>query len=93
MIECSDKSIYTGITNNVERRFSEHQNGFIIGSYTHSRRPLKLLYAAEFNDVRQAISFEKQIKRWSKKKKLALINQNWEELHNLAKRRTPDQKL
>ena len=87
ILRCSDESYYTGVTNNVDRRVSEHQQGLIPDCYTHKRRPLELVFAAHFNNVRNAIEREKQIKGWSRKKKEALINSDWEKLVELSKSR------
>jgi putative endonuclease len=84
ILKCNDKSYYTGITNNLNLRLAQHQSGFDKESYTFSRRPIELVFYLSFNDVNQAISFEKQLKRWSRKKKEAVINGKWEELKNLA---------
>ncbi|MDA8214354.1 MAG: GIY-YIG nuclease family protein [Nitrospiraceae bacterium] len=85
ILQCSDGSYYTGVTNNVERRLYEHQEGLIDGCYTHNKRPVKLVYMEEFSDVLDAISREKQIKGWSRKKKEALIAGDFEKLVELAK--------
>jgi len=61
ILKCSDESYYTGITNNLEKRFNLHQFGFNKGSYAYNRRPLTLEFHQEFNDVLQAIYFEKKI--------------------------------
>ncbi len=82
---CADGSYYTGVTNNVEKRFYEHQEGLVESCYTHNRRPLKLMYIEESSDVIEAISREKQIKGWSRKKKKALIAGNYEKLIELSK--------
>ncbi|NAS31934.1 GIY-YIG nuclease family protein [Flavobacteriaceae bacterium R38] len=84
ILRCSDNSLYTGITNNIERRFSEHQEGKLKNSYTHSRRPLKLVFQQEFTSPDQAIYFEKKIKKWSKLKKEALISGDFNMLQILA---------
>ncbi|WP_445431171.1 GIY-YIG nuclease family protein [Chryseobacterium indoltheticum] len=83
---CSDKTYYTGVTENVYKRFDEHQDGKYFGSYTFSRRPLQLVYFCQFMDIEQAIVFEKKIKKWSQAKKLALIEGRYEDLPNLAKK-------
>ncbi len=80
ILKCADESYYTGITNNLERRFYEHQTGLNTNCYTFKRRPLELVYSTMFYDVLQAISFEKQIKGWTRKKKEALINGDWDKL-------------
>ena len=84
ILECSDNSYYTGITNNLDKRFNEHQLGKYKDCYTYKLRPLKLVFQQEFNDVIQAISFEKRIKKWTKAKKEALINNNYDMLQILS---------
>lgn len=84
ILKCKDGSYYTGITNNIDRRLWEHQEGVNNGCYTYKRRPVELVYFETFNDVNQAINFEKQIKGWSRKKKEALIHENWGDMKMLA---------
>jgi len=86
ILECADGSYYTGVTNNPERRFLEHKDGINPDSYTFSRRPLKLLYCEYFTDPLQAISWEKKIKGWSRRKKEALIKEDWKSLIEFSKR-------
>ncbi|WP_222984592.1 GIY-YIG nuclease family protein [Flagellimonas meishanensis] len=81
---CADGHTYTGITDDMARRFAEHQNGLNKTAFTYRRRPVKLIFQQEFNDVLQAIYFEKKIKRWSAQKKLALANGNLDLLQILA---------
>ncbi len=83
---CYDGTYYTGITSDIIKRIKEHSNGKHIDSYTYNRRPVKLAFLCEFSDVKLAIAKEKQIKKWSKKKKEALINNAFEGLPNLAKK-------
>ena len=85
ILECSDDTFYVGVTNNVGRRFIEHITGFHDKSYTFSRRPLKLVYCKQFDSPMKAIKYEKQIKGWTKAKKMALINNDLNLLHELAK--------
>lgn len=85
---CADNSYYVGITNDIERRIDEHQSGVNPESYTHKKRPVKLVFCERFTEVEQAITFEKQVKGWTRKKKEAIINGNWELLPELSKRRT-----
>lgn len=54
-------------------------------THTHSRRPLKLVWQESFYDIREAIKFEKQIKGWSRKKKKALIDGEWDDLIRFSK--------
>jgi putative endonuclease len=84
ILKCIDQSYYTGITNNLERRLAEHHLGILPDSYTASRRPVELMFYESFNDVNRAIAFEKQVKGWSRKKKQALINENWWKLKELS---------
>jgi putative endonuclease len=84
ILECADNSFYIGVTNNVGRRFIEHQSGVHESSYTFSRRPLKLVYCKQFRSPVKAIDYEKQLKGWSKAKKLALIGNDFKSLHELA---------
>ena len=84
ILKCSDKSYYTGVTNNLEKRFKQHQFGLNKGSYTYNRRPLTLEFHQEFNDVLQAIYFEKKIKGWTRLKKRALINGDFDMLQILS---------
>lgn len=87
ILKCSDESYYTGITSNLEKRLFEHQEGKHTEGYTYKRRPVTLVYYAEFSDVGKAIDVEKQIKKWSRLKKKALINGDYEKLPNLAKKK------
>jgi putative endonuclease len=84
ILECSDKSYYTGVTNNLEKRLAEHQSGAIHG-YSSTRLPVWLVYSASFNDINDAIKFEKQIKGWSRKKKEALMRGDFDALVKLSK--------
>ena len=84
---CSDNTYYTGITNNFRRRLEEHQSGIFFNSYTSRRLPVQLVYYCSFTNVEIAIQKEKQIKKWSKAKKEALINNEYDQLPNLAKKK------
>ena len=84
---CSDGTYYTGITSNLDKRVEEHQAGKHFGSYTFNRLPVELVYYCHFMDIEQAIVFEKKIKKWSQSKKLALIEDRFEDLPNLAKKK------
>jgi putative endonuclease len=73
ILECEDKSFYTGSTWDLERRVIEHNEG-IATNYTSKRIPVKLVYSEYFDSISQAYEREKQIQRWSRIKKIALIN-------------------
>ena len=84
IVKCADDSYYTGITNNIEKRLMEHQIGIDKSSYTFSRKPLELVFCQPFDNIISAIEQEKRIKRWTRKKKEALIEGNWEKLREFA---------
>lgn len=84
MLLCADGKYYVGVTNNVERRFAEHQEGQDTTAWTYCRRPLKLAFVQEFQWIQDAIAFEKQLKGWSAKKKKALCEENFEALSRFA---------
>lgn len=87
ILRCRDRTYYTGITSDLWERVEQHQSGKYQNSYTHTRRPVELVYYCEFTEPDLAIEFEKRIKKWSQVKKVALINGNYEKLPNLAKKR------
>ena len=86
ILECADMSYYVGVTNDIDRRLWEHQSGTDHKAYTYRRRPLKLVFQEHFQDVNQAIAFEKQVKGWRRAKKEALINRQWHLLPELSQR-------
>ena len=85
IVECKDWSYYIGITNDLEKRLWAHNTGQDENSYTYSRRPIELKYFETFTNVNQAIAREKQLKGWSRKKKQALIAENFDKLKELSK--------
>jgi putative endonuclease len=84
---CADDSYYTGMTNDLDRRMEEHEEGINEGSYTADRRPVHLVWWEDFKYVNLAIAREKQIKGWSRVKKEALIEGNEEKLPALSKKK------
>ena len=84
ILECSDGSYYTGTTSHPERRLAEHQEG-IVECYTYEKRPVKMVFVEEFRSWPETLEREVQIKKWSGKKKEALIKGDWGELKRLAK--------
>jgi putative endonuclease len=76
------RTLYVGVTNNIKRRVYEHKNKLLPG-FTSRYGLTELVYLAETGDIRDAIAREKQIKGWSRAKKVALIeemNPEWEDL-------------
>ncbi len=88
ILKCSDNSYYTGITNNIERRLQEHNSDKNLFAYTFLRKPTKLVWFEKFTTPHEAIAKEKQLKGWSRKKKEALINNNWDDLVKLSQNYT-----
>ena len=87
ILKCADDSYYTGVTSNLDQRMQQHESGFYPDCYTASRRPVELVFYAEFTNIGFAIDKEKKIKKWSRAKKEALINGDFDQLPNLAKKR------
>ena len=81
---CNDGTYYTGLSSDVERRFAEHISGKYIDSYTSKRLPVQLVWSNQFQSNLEAISWEKRIKKWSKKKKEALIRGDFNALCELS---------
>ena len=73
ILECCDGSYYTGSTNDLEKRIEQHQQGEG-ANHTKKRLPVKLVYCETFQRIDAAFYREKQIQRWNRKKKEALIN-------------------
>lgn len=76
------KTLYVGITNNIEKRVYEHKNKFVPG-FTKKYNITRLIYFETFADVYSAIAREKTIKGWLRKKKIELItkaNPDWQDL-------------
>ena len=73
ILKCKDGSLYTGITNDLERRFLEHKNSKG-GHYTSSHKVLERIYSEQHDTRSIALKRERQIKGWKKEKKLDLIN-------------------
>jgi putative endonuclease len=72
IVRCRDNSLYSGITNNIEHRIKEHNNG-TGAKYTFSRRPVKLVYSEKQDNATNARKREAQIKGWPKIKKEQLL--------------------
>ncbi|MGE6699197.1 GIY-YIG nuclease family protein [Hyphomonas sp. NPDC076900] len=90
ILECSDGRFYVGSHrgDDPENRVHEHNQGLYPKAYTFRRRPVKLVWSGEFEDPNDAVCFERQLKGWSRAKKIAFINGDWDELKELAKSRT-----
>ncbi|MDT8372081.1 MAG: GIY-YIG nuclease family protein [Gammaproteobacteria bacterium] len=85
IVRCADSSYYTGHTDNLEKRFNQHRNGEIASCYTYRRRPVELVFQQECVSREEALTAERQIKGWSRRKKEAMIRGDWDEVSRLAK--------
>ena len=72
ILECNDGSLYTGVTNDLNRRIKQHNAGKG-AKYTRMKRPVKLVYSKEIENKSEAFKMEYQIKQLSKKEKISLI--------------------
>lgn len=81
---CNDGSYYTGSTSNLHKRIKQHFAGEG-ANHTKKHPPVKLLYYEEFSRIDDAFYREKQVQGWSRKKKEALINGEYEKLPELSK--------
>lgn len=72
ILECSDKSFYCGITNDIDKRFIRHSEGKG-AKYTRTRLPLKLVYVEKYDNRSLAAKREYQIKQLSRKQKEEII--------------------
>jgi putative endonuclease len=89
IVRCCDGRFYTGLTKHEEpeARVWEHNNHIYPDAFTSKRLPVALVFAEYFELVIDAIASERRIKGWSRAKKIALINGDWQKLVLLAKRR------
>ena len=85
-MKCADDLYYVGLTGNLEIRLKEHNSGYFEGSYTSKRLPVELVYSCELETYHKAFQKERQIKRWSRAKKEALIKGEFDNLPDLAKK-------
>ena len=74
ILQCSDNSLYTGITTDLDRRIKEHNDSKLGAKYTKIRRPVKLVYSKEFIDRSEASKEEARIKKLSRQQKIDLFN-------------------
>lgn len=73
ILKCADQTFYTGITTDLDRRISEHNNSKLGAKYTKIRRPVKLVYSASFINRSEASIEESRIKKLSKSEKRNLL--------------------
>lgn len=73
ILECNDKTLYTGVTNNLENRVHQHNHGKAAAKYTRVRRPVKLVYSEAQENKSEAMKREHAIKQLTRTEKLNLI--------------------
>ncbi len=74
ILECSDKSLYTGITVDLKRRVKEHNGSYLGAKYTRIRRPVKLVFFKKFKTRSSATKEEMRIKGLKREEKLKWVN-------------------
>lgn len=84
MSSLNNKTLYIGVTNDLERRVKEHKSGLIPG-FTKKYNCIKLVYYEEYSDINEAIDREKQIKGWKRIRKEELIDTANKERNELYK--------
>jgi len=84
ILRCADGKYYTGHTEDIERRMAEHHNGGF-SDFTSRRRPVSLLWCADFPTRHEALAAELQVKKWSRAKKEALAAGDWSALSHFAR--------
>ena len=85
ILKCADGSFYTGNSTNLEQRLYHHNIGEG-GTWTKGRLPVKLVFCQCMPSKETAYLAEQQIKGWSRAKKIALINNDWDLIKYLAKK-------
>ncbi len=73
ILTCKDGTLYTGFTNDLQKRLHSHNNLKSGARYTKTRRPVELSYAEEFKTPTEAKKREAELKKWSRDKKMGLI--------------------
>ena len=85
MLRCADGSLYVGSTRDLRSRLFQHEIGDG-AAYTSDRRPVELVWHEEYEKVSHAFAREKQVQKWGRAKRLALIAGDYEGLPALAKK-------
>jgi predicted GIY-YIG superfamily endonuclease len=84
-LKCSDDSLYTGHTDDLNLRLAQHHTGTFKSCYSFSRRPIQLLKALDFPTRQEALGAERMVKKWSRAKKWAFILEDGSQFHELSK--------
>ena len=86
ILRCADESFYVGITQDLDARLKAHNDGQGT-AYTFKRRPVSLVYSERYESDTQGVARERQLKRWSRSKKQALVSGDLQKLKCLSKSR------
>jgi putative endonuclease len=87
ILRCNDGSYYVGSTTNLEERVRQHNDDVLGAAYTRRRRPVRLIWHAEFSSIAEAYAVEKQVQGWSRRKREAFMRGEFELLPGLSKRK------
>ena len=85
ILQCADDSYYVGSTWNLEKRLWQHNEG-LGAKYTARRLPVKLVYSEEYTSIADAYQREKQVQNWSRAKRQALIQGDYDALPELSRK-------
>ena len=85
MLRCSDGSFYVGLTADLEIRLAQLRQGLDSSAYTFPRRPVEIVWSEAFLERDDAFSVERQIKGWSRAKKIALMEAGVDSVHKVAR--------
>jgi predicted GIY-YIG superfamily endonuclease len=86
IVECADGSYYVGSTVDLDGRIWQHNFSDDGAAYTRARRPVRLVWAADFERIDDAFSFEKRVQGWGRAKREALIRGDYDALPGLSRR-------
>ncbi len=89
LVQCADNTYYVGSTwlPDVDTRVWQHNNDELGVAYTRHRRPVRLVWAARFDSMIEALAFEKRVQGWNRKKREALIRGDYNAPAELSRRR------
>ncbi|QIG44433.1 GIY-YIG nuclease family protein [Nocardioides anomalus] len=88
ILRCRDDTYYVGSTRDLDARLWQHNHSEDGATYTRRRRPVTLIWNAEFDSIEQAFAFEKRIAGWRREKKEALMRGDFDALPELSRRRS-----
>jgi putative endonuclease len=86
ILKCADRTFYVGMSNDPVTRFAAHLDGSA-SRFTSVRLPVEMVYVEELDSLQAAVARERQIKRWTRAKKEALVSGDKDSLRKLSRRR------